>query len=86
MTRIEAIMLIVDEMYSEKDTLKTTIGIDCIAILHANGQDWGRARDFGDVLYDHNGPQIVAKDSRYNADLYVFITGKTARATIGNCL
>ena len=40
-TRIEAIMAIVDEMYSETDTLKTEIDVNLMAIEHAAGKNWG---------------------------------------------
>ena len=34
-------MAFVKEMYSEKDTLKTVIKVNTIAIEHAQGQNWG---------------------------------------------
>ena len=34
-------MAIVDEMYSEKDTLQTEIEVNVVAIVHAEGQNWG---------------------------------------------
>ena len=40
-TRAAAVMTIVDEMYSEKDTLKTEIEVNTVAIEHVPGQDWG---------------------------------------------
>ena len=45
-TRIEAIMAIVDQMYSEKDTLKTELEVNTVAIVHEKGKNWGDGRWF----------------------------------------
>ena len=45
-TRIEAIMAIVDQMYSEKDTLKTELEVNTVAIVHSAGRNWGDGRWF----------------------------------------
>ena len=42
-TRVEAIMAIVDEMYSEKDTLKTELEVNLVATVYAKGKHWGTA-------------------------------------------
>ena len=40
-TRIGAVMTIVDEMYSEEDTLKTKIDVNTVAAEHMSGKDFG---------------------------------------------
>ena len=40
--RITAVMAIVDEMYSEKDSLTTEIDVEVLAIKHAKGYDWSK--------------------------------------------
>ena len=49
-TRVTAIMAIVDEMYSEKDTLQTELEVNEVAIVHAAGQNWGLTDDWGGYL------------------------------------
>ena len=45
-TRIEAIMAIVDEMYSERSTLTTEFEVTTIAIEHSKGSNWGNVNDW----------------------------------------
>ena len=40
--RITAAMAIVDEMYSEKDSLTTVIDVETVSINHAIGYDWSK--------------------------------------------
>ena len=40
--RITAVMAIVDEIYSEKDSLTTEIDVETVAINHAIGHDWSK--------------------------------------------
>ena len=47
LTRIEAIMAIVDEMYSEKDSLQTVIEVNTVAVEQAAGQNWGNVTGWG---------------------------------------
>ena len=50
-TRVEAIMAVVDEMYDEDDTFKTKLDVETVAIKHATGQNWGTSTNWGsDVL------------------------------------
>ena len=49
-TRIEAIMAIVDEMYSEKNTLTTEFEVTTIALEHSRGSNWGMVNDWGREL------------------------------------
>ena len=42
--KLRAVMAFVKELYSEKDTLKTIIEVDVLAIEHARGQNWGTRR------------------------------------------
>ena len=74
-TRVHAVMAIVDEMYSEKDTLKTTIKINTIGVKHAVGKEW--SGDWRTTVLGENLPTgRIAKSSPYDANLYVFLTGK----------
>ena len=89
-TRIEAIMSIVDQMYSEKDTLTTEIEVNLVAIEHANGSNWGNL-DWETELtpfstnytLDSNDLSKIAKNSPHDANLYVFITGKCSNDFLG---
>ena len=92
-TRIEAIMSIVDQMYSEKDTLTTEIEINLVAIEHANGSNWGNyqwskeltpwSKKYQYHTLDSNDLSNIAKNSPHDANLYVFITGKCSNRWLG---
>ena len=87
--RVTAVMAIVDEMYSEKDTLTTEIKVETVGIEHAKGYDWSKD-DFGeDVIGDYGAPpdsvrdcrryrtctaERIARNSKLEANLYVFLT------------
>ena len=43
-TKIAAIMAAVDQMFSEQDSLKTTIDVNTVATVHAPGKNWGDGR------------------------------------------
>ena len=51
-TRVEAIMAVVDEMYSEKDTLETEIEINVVGIENAEGFNWSDDADWDTLLPD----------------------------------
>ena len=81
-TRVHAIMAIVDEMYSEKDTLKTTIKINTIGVKHAVGEEW--SGDWRKTVLGENLPTgRIAKSSPYDANLYVFLTGDGSGRNLG---
>ena len=92
-TRIEAIMSIVDQMYSEKDTLTTEIEVNLVAIEHANGSNWGNfdwytkltpwSKRYQYYTLDNNDLSEIAKNSPHDANLYVFITGKCSNRFLG---
>merc|ERR1719361_2092493 len=67
-------MVYVEEMFHEKDTLTTTIDINAknLKIEHLSGQSWvtGMSGHLGRTL------QKLARDSRDEVDLYVFVTGR----------
>ena len=42
--KLRAVMAFVRELYSEKDTLKTVLKVNTVAIEHAQGQNWGTRR------------------------------------------
>ena len=82
-TRIEAIMSIVDQMYSEKDTLTTEIEVNLVGIEYAKGSNWGKFDWYTELtpwsqncVNDSNDLSKIAKNSPHDANLYVFITGK----------
>ena len=73
--RIEAIMAIVDEMYSEKDTLKTELDVKTVAIEHASGKNWGL-----EDWYSNFAPWNRAKKPEY--DLSKIATDSTHDANL----
>ena len=82
-TRIEAIMAIVDEMYSEKDTLTTEFEVSTVAIEHAKGRNWALDK-WGANFSPWSSPSKpeydlsrIAINSPYEANIYVFVTGKS---------
>ena len=74
MKRIEAVMAMVDEMYSEKDTLKTDIKINVLGIEHSEGSNWSKTgkKDWNSLLNEDLSE--IATESTYEANLYIFIT------------
>ena len=70
-TRVRAIMAIVEEMFSEKEL---NIEMNTVAFIHAEGRDWRDTQKwddyYNDELYDE------AKKSGYDANSYIFLTGK----------
>ena len=47
---MRAVMEIVNEMYSEKDSLETTIEWNVKKIIHKRGRDWCPLTDWGTLL------------------------------------
>jgi len=89
-SRVEAIMAIVDEMYSEKDTLTTEIEVNTIAIVHQSGYNWGNISDWGDAMSPWSSPSSdnddlsgIAVGSPHDANLYVFLSGQAAQDGLG---
>ena len=92
--RVDAIMGFVDEMYSEKDTLKTEFDVSTVAIEHAKGKNWGLdywgsnfapwTRDWGQ---EPTKPEYdlsrIATDSPHDANIYVFLTGSDSKDGLG---
>ena len=60
-------MAVVDEMYSEKDTLKTEIDVNVVGIENAKGYDW-RLADWN-ALFDGNDLVSIAQESSQEANL-----------------
>ena len=75
-TRIHAVMAIVDEMYSERDTLQTEVKVHTIGVEHAVGENWSGPYWRNEVLGENLPTGRIAKSSPYNANLYVFVTGE----------
>jgi len=73
-SRAAALMAMVDEMYSEKDSLKTEIDVITVSIEHLEGENWGytntwtplfpKFMSFSASRLEHNG-----------ADLNVYLVG-----------
>ena len=83
-TRVEAIMAVVDEMYDEDDTFKTKLDVETVAIKHATGQNWGTSTNWGsDVLCRGCPTDTIATSSETEANLYVFLTGNGAKDGLG---
>ena len=69
----------VDEMYREKDTLKTAIEINVLGIEHSEGSNWSKTgtKDWDSLLdEDLNG---IATLSSYKANLFIFITNGSSK-------
>ena len=94
--RVDAIMGFVDEMYSEKDTLKTEFDVSIVAIEHAQGKNWGLdywGSNFAPWTRDREPPQEptkpeydlskIANDSPHDANIYVFLTGSDSKDGLG---
>ena len=74
-------MEIVNEMYSEKDSLETTIEWNIKKIIHKRGRDWCPLTDWGTLL---DGELMdIARESSLDVDAFVFLTGSTANSGLG---
>ena len=91
-TRIQAVMAIVDEMYSEKDTLKTEIDVNVVAVEHQSGSNWGssQSKPWWSKLSPWTSNPVaggdlskIATDSQHDANLYVFMTGTKSVSGLG---
>merc|ERR1711962_206866 len=85
--RVAAVMAIVDEMYSEKDTLKTEIEVITVAIVHEKGENWGKIKswDYDGICTDpERCPATkIAVNSEIDVNLHVFITGSNSIEGLG---
>ena len=70
--RLGAIMALVDEIYSEKDTLKTELDVNVVGIEHAKGERWAGKKWLPDPFWA-NLKNIAEKSSK-EANLYIFFT------------
>ena len=71
-TRIYAIMAVVNEMYSEEDSLKTTIQWNIKAIQHWN-DTWCNSMEWKSLMeWYYPG---IARDSGLDMDAFIFLTG-----------
>ena len=75
-TRARAVMAIVDEMYSERDSL-TTVVQWTDTVIHARGHDWCPWKNWENLL-----PKLAtwARESGRNDDAFVFLTGSKTKA------
>ena len=79
-TRARAVMAIVDEMYSEKESLETTIEWT-ETILYARGRDWCPVADWVPLI--RNELPNIARESGRDVDVFVFLTGSRSRDGLG---
>jgi len=72
-SRVAALMALVDEMYSEKDSLQTEIEVITVSIEHLEGENWGYVKDWQSYVT----PKIweLSGKSKHDANLNVFLTG-----------
>ena len=78
-TRIQAVMAIVDEMFSENDTLKTEIEVNTKVVEHLRGEKW-HVRDWDDLIqspfsFPGGKLSVIAAKSQHEANIYLFLTG-----------
>ena len=76
-TRIRAVMEIVNEMYSERDSLKTTIKWNIVSIQHLAGRDWATKE------WNLNEISAEAEKQTIDADIYVFMTSQWSLSGLG---
>ena len=77
-------MAIVNNMYSEKESLTTTIEWNIKEIIHQRGEDWCPVEDWNTLLPDLDdvaggGLPAIARDSGLDVDAFVFLTGSMAK-------
>ena len=71
-TRVRAVIAIADEMFSERDSLQTIIDIsDDFPIVPKLQSNW-RDKDWDKIFDTELG--MIARDSKFEANLYVFLT------------
>ena len=75
-TRVRAIMAIVEEMFSEKEL---NIEMNIISFIYAEGRDWRDTQKWDDYYSDEL--YNAAKNSGYDANSYIFLTGKRVPLT-----
>ena len=78
---MRAVMAIVDEMYSERESLETIIEWNTAAILYARGRDWCPVTDWSAII--RSDLANIARESGRDADVFVFLTGSGSRDGLG---
>ena len=74
-------MAIVDEMYSERESLETIIEWNTAAILYARGRDWCPVTDWSAII--RSDLANIARESGRDVDVFVFLTGSGSRDGLG---
>jgi len=77
--RVAAIMAVVDEMFSERDTLQTELEVITVAIEHAKGENWGILDTFYESICESCSAGKIALNSQLDVNLHVFITGSKSK-------
>ena len=79
-TRVRAVMDIVEEMYSEKDSLETTIEFgDNFPIVAKLENSWCD-KSWDDIIEAEGELGIIARESEHEANAYIFFTADQAGA------
>ena len=65
-------MALVDEIYSEKDTLKTKLDVNVVGIEHAKGERWAGEKWLPEPFWAKL--KNIAEKSAKEANLYIFFT------------
>ena len=68
--RLGAIMALVDEIYSEKDTLKTKLDVNVVGIEHAKGERWAGEKWLPEPFWAKL--KNIADKSAKETNLYIF--------------
>ena len=72
-------MAVVDEMYSERDSLTTVIEWTD-TIIHARGHDWCPYKKWTPLLRGNGKLATWARESGRNDDIFVFLTGSKTKS------
>ena len=78
-------MAVVDEMYSERDSLTTVIEWTD-TIIHARGHDWCPYKKWTPLLRGNGKLATWARESGRNDDIFVFLTGSKTKCEPAGCL
>ena len=82
-TRVRAVMDIVEEMYSEKDSLETTIEFgDNFPIIPKIENSWCD-KVWSDIIEAEGELGLIARESEHEANAYIFFTADQAGGGLG---
>jgi len=72
-SRVAALMAMVDEMYSQKDSLKTEIDVTTVLIEHIKGENWANVKSWKPYVF----PKLfqLSASAQNDANLNVYLVG-----------